>query len=113
MHIFHTHPARPPGTPGTDTPRARLPLIFSLKKDVMENKTQPLTKKIIHCTPDNARDMQQAVKDWPELHSLVKGLQSQDLFPGLRGLRITITGDEQLLAQGLGAIKTINASKAV
>lgn len=80
------------------------------------------TKKIMDCqnkklvivgTPDNAREMASAVKDWPELHDLVKGLQSQDLFPGLRGLRITITGDEQLLSQGLGAIKAINASKAV
>ena len=78
-----------------------------------ENPTQPLAKKVIRCTPDNAREMAAAVKAWPELHDLVKVLQAQDLFPGLRSLRITITGDEQLLAQGLGAVKTINASKAV
>lgn len=73
----------------------------------------PNKKLLIVGTPDNAREMASAVKDWPELHDLVKGLQAQDLFPGLRGLRITITGDDQLLAQGLGAVKTINASKAV
>ena len=78
-----------------------------------ENPTPPAVKKVIRCTPENARDMQQAVKAWPELHALVQHLQEQDLFPGLRALSITLTGSEALVGKGLAAVAEINATRAV
>ncbi len=69
--------------------------------------------KTIRCTPENARDMQQMVKQWPELHALVQHLQAQDLFPGLRALTVTLTGSEQFVAGGVAAVNQINATKAV
>lgn len=71
-----------------------------------------MVSKLITCVPSNQREMAAAVKAWPELHALVKDLQAQDLFPGLRSLRITLTGSEDFVAQGLGAVAAINASKA-
>jgi len=56
--------------------------------------------------------MAAAVKAWPALHALVQHLQAQDLFPGLRAMRITLTGSEAFVSQGLGAIAAINATKA-
>lgn len=102
LHTLHKHATRAPP-----------PLIFSFKKDVMGNKNQPTAKKVIRCTPENARDMQQAVKAWPALHALVQDLQTQGMFPGLRGLTITIIGTEELVGKGLGAVAQINAAKAV
>lgn len=72
-----------------------------------------MKKRVITCTQANHKEMAAAVKAWPALFDLVQHLQSQDLFPGLRAMRITLTGDDQFLAQGLGAIATINATKAV
>lgn len=111
---FHASPCTRRCTPGTDTPRARLLPIFLFRKEVMEeNPTQPLAKKVIRCTPENAAAMQQAVKAWPELHALVQDLQAQNLFPGLRALQITLTGNEQFVAKGLAAVAEINATRAV
>lgn len=56
--------------------------------------------------------MQQVVKAWPELHALVQELQAQNLFPGLRGLRMRLTGSEQHTAKGLGALLPENAPEA-
>ncbi len=64
--------------------------------------------RTIRCTPENARDMQQAVKNWPELHNLVQHLQAQDLFPGLRALQITLTGPQSYVEQGLAALTPQN-----
>lgn len=69
-------------------------------------------KKVITCSRENQKDMAAAVKAWPELHAWVQHLQSQDLFPGLRAMRITLTGSDQFVAQGLGAIAAIHATKA-
>lgn len=68
-------------------------------------------KRTIHCTPENAAQMQQVVKNWPELHALVKSLQDQNLFPGLRNMQITIFGSAEHCAKGLGALLPENASK--
>jgi hypothetical protein len=67
---------------------------------------------LIRCTPENAKKFQEVVKSWPELHDLVKFLQDQNLFPGLRAMQITLTGDEKTLAKGLDALIEENASKA-
>lgn len=74
----------------------------------MEEKHRTRT---IRCTPDNAREMQQMVKQWPDLHALVQGLQEQDLFPGLRNLTVTLTGPESFVARGIDAVNELNASK--
>jgi hypothetical protein len=81
------------------------------------NKTNPAQaqnpgasrSRTILCTPENAAQMQQVVKAWPELHDLVQSLQEQEMFPGLRGLRITLTGDAEHCAKGLGALLPENA----
>lgn len=71
-----------------------------------------MAEKTIACTPANAAQMQRVVKAWPELHALVQQLQAQDLFPGLRGLSITLTGAEEHVAKGLGALLPENAPEA-
>ena len=74
----------------------------------MEEKNRSRT---IRCTPDNAAEFQRMVKNWPELHNLVQGLQAQELFPGLRALSVTLTGPESFLAGGVGAVDQLNAPK--
>jgi len=107
IYTYFSHtPGTHPGTPGT---RARSPLFFNLKKKMME-KTQ---SKTIRCTPENAAEIQRMVKNWPQLHNLVQDLQAQNLFPGLRGLSITLTGAPSFVAGGVTAVNQINASKAV
>ena len=96
---FHASPGTRPGTRGT-------PLFLFFKKVVMD-KAQ--TSRTIRCTPENAADMQRLVKSWPDLHALVQQLQAQDLFPGLRTLSITVTGDAAVVAGGLAAVTQINA----
>ena len=71
----------------------------------------PAATRTIRCTPDNARDMQQMVKQWPELHALVQDLQAHNLFPGLRALSVTLTGPQTFVDGGIGAINQLNASK--
>lgn len=71
------------------------------------------SKRVIRCTPENAKAMAGVVKNWPELHSLVQSLQAQDLFPGLRNMQITLTGSAAFTAKGLDAVNEINATKAV
>ena len=70
-------------------------------------------KKVIRCTPANAGEFRDLVRRWPELGDLVGSLQSQNLFPGLRALQITLTGSENELAQGLGAVCAENAPKGL
>jgi hypothetical protein len=80
------------------------------KSDGAQMTAQPARHtRTIRCTPENAAQMQQVVKNWPELHNLVKSLQEQNLFPGLRNLQITITGSETTCAKGLGALLPENA----
>lgn len=61
-------------------------------------------KRVITCTPENAAQMREVVKQWPALHGLVGHLQSQGLFPGLRGLSIALSGDAEKVAKGLDAL---------
>lgn len=62
----------------------------------------PVTRHIA-ATPANAPAMRALVQGWPELHALVQHLQAAQLFPGLRGLQISLTGAPDWVAQGLGA----------
>ena len=110
--FFHTTPGTDSGTPGTDTPtHAPDSLIYSFKGKKMEETPKPAAARVIRCTPENAMEMQQMVKQWPELHALVQQLQAQDLFPGLRSLTVTLTGPKSFVAGGLGAVNQLNATK--
>lgn len=57
----------------------------------------------IRCTPENAAEFQRLVKNDPDLLALVQNLQAQNLFPGLRGMSITLTGPKEQRALGLSA----------
>ena len=72
---------------------------------------EPQATRTIRCTPENAREMQQMVKAWPELHDLVRQLQAQNLFPGLRAMSVTLTGPQSQVAKGIGALIPENAAK--
>ena len=69
-------------------------------------------QRTIRCTPENAKAFQDLVKADADLHSLVQQLQAQDMFPGLRAVSITLTGDEETLAKGLGAWPVKNGAQA-
>ena len=100
-------------TCGTDThAHTPNPFIYSFKGKKMGETAKaaaPQATRTIRCTPENARDMQQVVKNWPELHRLVQHLQAQELFPGLRGLQITLTGPQSYVDRGLAALLPENA----
>lgn len=68
-----------------------------------------MAERTIRCTAENGAQFQQVVRAWPELHALVKDLQAQDLFPGLRAARITLTGSAEHCANGLAALLPENA----
>lgn len=68
--------------------------------------------RTIRCTPDNAAAMQRLVKRWPALQAQITALQAQNLFPGLRCLSVTLTGDESTVAGGVDAIHPKNAPQA-
>ena len=113
--FFHTSPGTASGTPGTDTlahaPNSFIHSFESKKMEETPKACAPAATRTIRCTPDNARDMQQMVKQWPELHALVQDLQAHNLFPGLRGLSVTLTGPQEFVAGGIGAINQLNAAK--
>ena len=103
---YRTHRTRPlsgcvPHT-ARDTPH-----IPHLKKMAAQ-----ITTKTIRATPDNVTEMRDLVKRWPQLNGLVRHLQEQNLFPGLRGLQITLTGRPEWVAKGLGAVQPSEAVKA-
>lgn len=66
-------------------------------------------KRVIVCTEENAAQFRRVVRNWPQLHSLVNGLQAQGIFPGLRSVRITLTGTEKMVGKGLAALEGENA----
>ena len=113
--FFHITPGTRYGTPGTDTPmHAPDSLIYSLKGKKMGETPKalaPATSRTIRCTPENAGEMQQMVKQWPELHALVQQLQAQNLFPGLRSLSVTLTGPQSFVDGGIDAVNQLNAPK--
>ena len=66
-------------------------------------------ERVIRCTPDNAPEFRDLVKRWPELNDLVRSLQAQGLFPGLRAMQIRLTGREEWVGKGVAAIQAENA----
>lgn len=87
-------------------------LVHTTKHKLHKDDLPPTVKKTIRCTPENAAQMQQVVKNWPELHRLVKHLQDQNHFPGLRAMQITLTGTQEYVDQGLAALLPENAPTA-
>lgn len=71
-----------------------------LKEEEMDEEK----KRVIACTPENAGQMKRVVQGWPQLHGLVKQLQAENLFPGLRALQITLTGSAEFVGKGLDAL---------
>ena len=66
-------------------------------------------ERVIRCTPDNAPEFRDLIKRWPELNDLVRSLQAQGLFPGLRAMQIRLTGSEEWVGKGVAAIQAENA----
>ena len=77
----------------------------------MEETPKPAATRTIRCTPDNAAHMQRLVKNSPAMLALVQHLQAADLFPGLRGLSVTLRGPQSFVDGGLGAVEQLMASK--
>lgn len=72
----------------------------------------PVTRRIA-ITQDNAAEARAMVQRWPALNGLVASLQAQGVFPGLRGLSVTLTGPEEWVGKGLAAVPPENAPDAV
>jgi hypothetical protein len=89
-HLRHFHAAQV---------AAHIPHNLFLKGEEMVE-----VKKVIACTEENAAQVRQVVKQWPALHGLVAGLQAQGVFPGLRALQITLSGNEKVVGKGLDAL---------
>lgn len=60
--------------------------------------------RVLRPTLETAGQWRAAIARWPELAGLIRQTQAQGLFPGLRALRITLTGAPQWVAKGLDAI---------
>lgn len=63
----------------------------------------PVYRRTIRCTEANAAEFRQLIKSDEELQGIVQQLQAQDMFPGLRAVSVTISGDEATLQRGLQA----------
>ena len=59
---------------------------------------------VLHCRESNAAEFRQLVRDRPALAATVANLQKQGLFPGLRSMQITLTGDQQFVDGGVGSL---------
>jgi hypothetical protein len=86
---------------------------FPLHSLFFRKKGGLMPKTTIHCTAENAAQVQRLVKADAELTALVQSLQAQNLFPGLRGLTFTLVGDENHIAKGLDAWPLKNAPAPV
>ena len=71
-----------------------------------------MVSKVIRCTEGNAAEFAALVNGWPELKALVRKLRADDLFLGLRGLQVTLTGEPEWVSRGLAAIGSDNAAAA-
>jgi len=68
--------------------------------------------KVIRCTESNAAEFAALVNGWPELKALVRRLRADDLFPGLRGLQVTLTGSPAWVGMELAAIAAEQVAEA-
>lgn len=68
--------------------------------------------RVVRCTETNAAEFMAMVNRWPELRSLVRSLRDADLFPGLRGMQVTLTGAPEWVAGGLASVAAGCSAKA-
>ena len=72
-----------------------------------------MVSRVLRCTELNAGEFLDLVNGWPELKALVRELRAvPDLFPGLRGMQVTLTGAPEWVAKGLGAVSEESAAIA-
>lgn len=67
-------------------------------------QAQNTVTRTIRTTLENAAQVQKLVKNSPQLLAMVQSLQSQGLFPGLRGFTFTLTGTPEHCASGLDGV---------
>lgn len=72
-----------------------------------------LETRVFTPAPETAGEFRAVIRAWPELHALVQQLQAVNLFPGLRGLQIAVTGAPGTLDAGLVAAVQKNAPQAL
>jgi len=48
-------------------------------------------QKKVACSLENAKSFRQAIREWPELEAVVRGLQEQGMFPGMHKMVITFS----------------------
>ncbi len=63
-----------------------------------------IVERTIRCSEANTAEFLALVNGWPELKALVRSLRALDLFPGLRGLQITLSGPREWVALGVAAV---------
>ncbi|WP_234265094.1 hypothetical protein [Hydrogenophaga sp. NFH-34] len=44
--------------------------------------------KWIACTEQTASEFKDAIRGWPEVDNLIRGLQAQGVFPGMKNMRM-------------------------
>lgn len=70
------------------------------------------TAVTIVCTRENAAEFRDLIKSWPELGEVVEVLQEQNLFPGLRAMRVGFRSDVYDGANTVGALAEKIAQEA-
>ncbi|MBB3642597.1 hypothetical protein [Variovorax atrisoli] len=70
-----------------------------------------IVKRVIRCNESNAPEFLAMVNRWPELKALVRSLRDAGLFPGLRGLQVTLTGTHAGVSEGLASVGGDGGSK--
>ena len=81
-------------------------------KKMTADTPEKMAERVIRCTPDNAAEFRDLISRWPELNDLVRSLQAQGLFPGLRAMQIRLTGGDEWVGKGVAAIQPQNAPVA-
>ncbi|WP_445287684.1 hypothetical protein [Variovorax atrisoli] len=61
-------------------------------------------ERVIRCNESNAPEFLAMVNRWPDLKALVRTLREADLFPGLRGMQVTLTGTPAWVSEGLASV---------
>lgn len=72
----------------------------------------PPVTRAIRCTPDNEPEFRALLQDWPEFRAYVKDLHAAGYLSGLRAMSITLTGTQNTVAGGVGAVRAARASMA-
>lgn len=74
--------------------------------------TTSSTAVTLVCTRENAAEFRELIKAWPELGAVVEVLQEQNLFPGLRAMRVGFRSDVYGGVHTVGALAQKIAQEA-